>query len=81
MLKEVATILELHTSISGFLLGYLSSRVESFLRGVIDQERLADDAAFLELLRTLAARRTPQELRDIASGAKELPGGDVHSVQ
>lgn len=81
MIKTMADFRRDNIAVSPYLFGYLTSRVDSFVRGLIDREQLADDHAFMELLRTLDARCSTKELREIAAGTRELPGEDVQSGQ
>jgi len=64
-----------------YLFGFLKARVDHFLQGDINRNQLADDAALVELLCTLDAKCSTEELRAIACGAAKLPGEDVHSAQ
>lgn len=66
---------------TGYLFGYLKSRVEQFLRGVIDREVLEHESALMELVWTLSMSMSPKHLSEIASGTRELPGEDVQSGQ
>lgn len=79
MVRQAALFKRDGLLISGYLLGYLACRVDHFLTGVIDRKQLADDAAMVELTRTLYHRCTAQQLDQIAFGTRELPGEDVHS--
>lgn len=81
MIKSLAMFSSRDVPSTGYLFGYLTARVDSFIRGDITREQLADDSAFMELCRTLVSRCTAQELYEIASGTRELPGEDVQSVQ
>lgn len=81
MIKQMASIREDGIPSSGYLFGYLAARVDQFLRDVITREQLAEDYALVELVKTLAARCSTQQLRAIAAGTEELPGEDVQSGQ
>jgi len=81
MIKQVARFRDDSIHPNGYLFGYLSSRVDQFLQDQITREQLADDAALVELIKTLDARCSTAELRAIAAGTRELPGEDVHSGQ
>lgn len=81
MIKQLADLRVENIRTSSYLLGYLSMRVEQFLVGNITKKQLADDSAFIELLRALDARCSTVELREIAAGTRELPGEDVQSGQ
>lgn len=79
MIQTAATFKRDRLLISGYLFGYLAARVDHFLTGVIDRKQLADDAAMVELIKTLDARCNAQQLDQIAWGTRELPGEDVQS--
>lgn len=81
MIKTMADFRRDNIAVSPYLFGFLTSRVDSFVRGLITRDQLADDHAFMELLRTLDARCSTKELHEIASGTRELPGEDVQSGQ
>lgn len=81
MIKQVAVFREDSIHVGGYLFGYLTARVDQFLTGLITRKQLADDAALVELIKTLDARCTTEELRAIAAGTRELPGEDVQSGQ
>lgn len=81
MIKQMAAFIKDRIPTRPYLYGYLSSRVGSFLTGGITREQLAEDHALLELLETLEARCTPEQLLQIVDGTRELPGEDVPSGQ
>ena len=81
MINQIADLRLGKIQSSGYLLGYLSARVDQFLSGAITREQFADDAAMVELLKTLDARCSTVELREIAACKRELPGRDVQSGQ
>lgn len=79
MIKQMAAFIKDGIPTRPYLYGYLFSRVHSFLAGGITREQLTEDHALLELLETLEARCTPDQLLEIAAGTRELPGEDVPS--
>lgn len=81
MIKQVAQFRDDRIHPNGYLFGYITARVDQFLKGAITREQLADDAALVELIRTLDSRCSTAELRAIAAGTRELPGEDVQSGQ
>lgn len=81
MIKEICNFRRANVGVTPYLFGYLRSRVDSFVTGVITREQLADDASFMELLTVLDARHSTEELLEIAAGTREIPGEDVQSGQ
>lgn len=81
MIKTCAMFSSREVASTGYLFGYLRARVDSFVRGDITREQLADDSAFMELCHALVSRHSAKELYEIASGTRELPGEDVQSGQ
>lgn len=81
MIKQIANYRRNHLSPTPYLFGYLRARVDSAMRKAISLEQLIADAALIDLLETLYARCSPDELDGIAAGTRELPGEDVHSVR
>lgn len=81
MIKQMADFRRDDVPIYPYFYGYLSGRVESFAAGNISRNKLAEESALCNLLQALWTKCTEQQLRDIASGARELPGEDVPSGQ
>lgn len=81
MIRTVAGLRTDYAIPSGYLFGYLRSRVEQFLKGFIDQDQLAHDAALMELLYTMCTKLSREEIREVADGTRELAGEDVQSGQ
>lgn len=81
MIKTAAQFRHDGIPLSPYFFGYLTARVDQFLQDKITREQLADDVALLELVKLLCVRCSTQELLEIASGARDLPGEDVQSEQ
>lgn len=81
MIKDIADFRRDHMPVYPYFYGYLSGRVESFVAGHISRDKLAEESALCNLLQALWTKCTEKQLRDIASGASELPGEDVPSGQ
>lgn len=81
MIEDMANFRRDDMPVYPYFFGYMSGQVEMFLVGNIDAKKLAEVDAFCSLLLALWTKCTEQELRDIASGAMELPGEDVPSGQ
>lgn len=64
-----------------YLFGFITSSVDLFLSGHQERRDLEMVYAFVKLLAELAKTCSPQELREIADGTREIPGEDVHSGQ
>lgn len=79
MIKQVAEFRTSQIQTSSYLFGYLVARVDQFLTGGITKEQLSEDYSLVQLVTTLDAKCSTEELLSIASGAKELPGEDVPS--
>lgn len=79
MIGQLAEARRLQMAAYPLLYGYLTAGVTMFLAGTITKERLEETQAMADLLGALYVQCSVAELREIASGARELPGEDVRS--
>lgn len=68
-------------TVYAYLFGALGSSVDLFVSGLSEKRDLESMWATVKLLDQLSKEHTPEELREIASGTREVPGEDVHSGQ
>lgn len=79
MIMQAAELRRLDCGVHPLLYGYLSAGVDAFLTGRVSKEYLGEVYALCELLGQLSLKYSADELRQIASGTREVPGEDVHS--
>lgn len=68
-------------SVYAYLFGALLSSVDLFVAGQSEMRDLETMYATVKLLDELAKSHSPEELREIADGTREITGEDVHSGQ